>query len=75
MSESDPVEISFTAALAGARDDLSGRLEAGREAEILLGHAAGISRSQLLAHPERLLTMEQYGVFQDMLGRRHYNIF
>ncbi len=70
MSESDPVEISFTAALACARDDLSGHLEAGREAEILLGHVAGISRSQLLGHPERLLTSDQYGVFRNMLRRR-----
>ncbi len=70
MSETDPVEISFALALAAARDELSGQMEAGRDAEILLGHAAGISRSQLLAHPERLLTVEQYGVFRNMLGRR-----
>ncbi len=70
MPETDPVEISFAAALAVARDELSGQMEAGRDAEILLGHAAGISRSQLLAHPERLLTVEQYGVFRNMLGRR-----
>ncbi|MCH9027817.1 MAG: peptide chain release factor N(5)-glutamine methyltransferase [Proteobacteria bacterium] len=70
MPETDPVEISFAVALAAARDDLSAHTEAGRDAEILLGHAAGISRSQLLAYPERLLTLEQYGVFRNMLGRR-----
>ncbi|MCH8896128.1 MAG: peptide chain release factor N(5)-glutamine methyltransferase [Proteobacteria bacterium] len=70
MPETDPVEISFAVALAAARDDLSGQMEAGRDAEILLGHAAGISRSQLLAYPEHLLTLEQYGVFRNMLGRR-----
>lgn len=70
MPETDPVEISIAAALAAARDELSGQMEAGRDAEILLGHAAGISRSQLLAYPERLLTLEQYGVFRNMLGRR-----
>ena len=70
MPETDPVEISFAVALAAARDDLSAHTEAGRDAEILLGHAAGISRSQLLAYPERLLTLEQFGVFRNMLGRR-----
>ena len=70
MPETDPVEISFAAALAAARDELSGQMEAGREAEILLSHAAGISRSQLLAYPERLLTLEQHGVFRTLLGRR-----
>ena len=70
MLETDPVEIPIAAALAAARDELSGQMEAAHEAEILLGHAAGISRSQLLAHPERLLTLEQYSVFRNMLGRR-----
>ncbi len=70
MPETDPVEISFAAALAAARDELSEQVEGSRDAEVLLGHVAGISRSQLLAYPERLLTLEQYAVFQHMLGRR-----
>ncbi len=70
MPETDPVEISVAAALAAARDDLPGHMKAGRETEILLGHAAGVSRSQLLAYPEQLLTIEQYDVFQNMLRRR-----
>ncbi len=70
MPETDPVEISFAAALAAARDELSGQMDAGRDAEILLSHASGISRSQLLAYPERLLTLEQYAVFRNLLGRR-----
>jgi len=70
MPETDPVEISFVVALAAGREELSAQPDAGREAEILLGHAAGVSRSQLLAHPDHLLSANQYAVFQDLLGRR-----
>jgi release factor glutamine methyltransferase len=70
MPETDPVEKSFAIALADAREKLSGQLDAGREAEILLGHAAGVSRSQLLAHPEHLLSVDQCVVFENLVGRR-----
>lgn len=70
MPETDPVEKSIAIALADAREKLSGQLGAGREAEILLGHAAGVSRSQLLAHPERLLSVDQCAVFENLVERR-----
>ncbi len=70
MPETDPVEISFAVALAAAHGELSGRPGADREAEILLGHAAGVSRTQLLAHPDHLLSADQYAVFRSLLGRR-----
>ncbi len=61
---------SFAAALATGRVVLSASLEPAREAEILLAHATGASRSQLLAFPERLLSNDQWRLFQSLIEKR-----
>jgi len=44
--------------------------DARRDAELLLLHAAGITRAQLLANPERELSPQQHSLYQRSIARR-----
>ncbi|MBC7226309.1 MAG: peptide chain release factor N(5)-glutamine methyltransferase [Thermoflexales bacterium] len=44
------------------------------EAEVLLAHATGLTRTALLAHPERPLTAEERARYQDLLARRRAGV-
>jgi release factor glutamine methyltransferase len=47
-----------------------GAPDASREADILLRHAAGLSREEVLARPEVLLDAAASAVFRDLIARR-----
>lgn len=44
------------------------------EAEVLLAHVTGLTRTALLAHPERLLTADEHTRYQDLLARRRADV-
>ena len=52
-----------------ARDPAEG-IEARREAQILLGHALGVSRAWIAAHGEEQVYSPAASVFRDLVGRR-----
>ncbi|MFN3762142.1 MAG: peptide chain release factor N(5)-glutamine methyltransferase, partial [Anaerolineae bacterium] len=44
------------------------------EAEVLLAHVTGLTRTALLAHPERPLTADEQAHYQDLLARRRAGV-
>ncbi len=44
------------------------------EAEVLLAHATGLTRTVLLAHPERPLTADERTRYEDLLARRRAGV-
>lgn len=60
--------IAWAAGQLGASEHL--RSDAYRDAARLLLHTLGISRAQLLANPERTLSLEQYVSFERLIARR-----
>jgi release factor glutamine methyltransferase len=60
--------LNAAAAQLGADERL--RAAAGRDAELLLLHQLGISRAQLLAHPDRELTEEEECSYRHSIHRR-----
>jgi release factor glutamine methyltransferase len=44
------------------------------EAEVLLAHVTGLTRTALLAHPERPLTADDLARYQDLLNRRRAGV-
>ena len=66
--------MTLRQAVAEAATQLSGdphlQPDARRDAELLLLHAAGITRARLLANPERELTPQQHSLYQQSIARR-----
>lgn len=66
--------MTFRQALTFATDQLAAsphlRDHAHRDAELLLLHVLQMHRAALLAHPTRLLTEEQLGLYQAAIARR-----
>jgi release factor glutamine methyltransferase len=66
---------TIAAALRGGAAWLASITEAPRlEAEILLAHVTGLSRTVLLAHPERSLTADERARYEDLLARRRAGV-
>lgn len=61
-------------AISKATDQLGAseylRADSQRDAALLLLHALGISRAQLLAHPDRILTPAQLALYEGLIARR-----
>ena len=58
-----------SSALQDARRQLAGLDDAAVTAEVLLAHVLGLSRAQLLAHPEAPVMAEQGAAFEQLLER------
>lgn len=64
----DPQPLSISQAL-----NVSAIPVSGREAEVLLAHALGVSREYLHAHPEEVLSPAQAATYTQFLKRRQQN--
>jgi len=64
------MKLTIAAMLASAIEQLSSVDNPRLEAEILLSHLLGVKRSYLLAWSEKVLTMTQADLFQQLVARR-----
>lgn len=64
------MKLTVDALLDEAASNLAGHIEAKREAQILLGHALGVSRAWLSAHGDDVAQARAATVFRDLVRRR-----
>jgi release factor glutamine methyltransferase len=61
---------SFTEAIASGASQLAPSASARRDAELLLLHATRITRTELLTHPDRALSLDQLAAYEAAIARR-----
>lgn len=65
-----PMAKAVGDALADASVALGNGPDGRREAALLLGHATGLSHSQLIAHPETLICAQQHKQLEELIEQR-----